>query len=514
VAIRTGQTFGGFVIGAVDGNSYLAKMGQGAHGAWLFKSVYTSEPHDGALFFILYILLGKIASLMPGAGVRLPLYMIWVFHVARVVFSAALLITVYRFVSYIVENVSERRMAWLMVAGGGGLGWMLVAAGQSDWLGSMPLDFILPEGFTFLTVLTLPHIALARALLLEGLMIWLRMADVGDRRPGAAGLLWLAMAMIVPFYPLVIALVLAATLILPTLIERSAGLYRRLRRLVIQTAAAGVFPGIVVGYTAWIFSTNPVMSGWSEQNLVLSPHPLHYLAAYGLPALLAIPGAILVVQQIRSGARFWPEYLLLAWAIVIPPFLYVPFNLQRRMVESYQMPLYVLSAIGIRRLVWPRLATRFIRPHLVAGFLAVLLAMTPVLLVGGSAITVLTAEEPIFHPADQVAVAEWLSKNAVAYELVLSDEPSGNFLPAWAPVRAFIGHGSETIDLESKRAAVERFFGTPDDPWHQELVQTNGVAYVLHGPAERLLGSFDPGASSYLSLAFSSGEWDLYEVVW
>jgi hypothetical protein len=514
VATRTGQTFGGFVIGAVDGNSYLAKMGEGARGAWLFTSAYTSEPHAGALLFVLYLILGKVAALLPGEAVRLPLRMIWIFHLARLAFSAMLLCTIYRFVSYIVDSVRVRRLAWLMVAGGGGLGWVLVAGGHAEWLGSMPLDFILPEGFTFLTTLTLPHIALARALLLEGLLVWLRMADTGDGHPVVAGLLWFAMALIVPFYPLVIGLVLASTLILRVLVRRSGALDHSLRKLLIQTLAAGILPGIVVLYTAWVFSANPVMRGWSEQNLVLSPHPLHYLVAYGLPGLLAVLGAIVVTRRIRSEAGFWPGYLLLAWAIVIPLFLYFPFNLQRRMVESYQVPLCVLSAIGIGQILWPRLRASLIRPYLAGGFLAVLFVITPVLLIGGGAITVLAAGEPAFHSPGQVAVAEWLSSNAADGDVVLCDQPSGNFLPAWAPVRAFVGHGSETIDVEVKQAAVERFFRTADDSWHRDFLRSNGIGFIMIGPGERSLGPFDPDEATYLTPVFSFGEWDLYEVAW
>ena len=52
------HVFGGFVIAIEDGNSYLAKMNEGAHGAWLFTLPYTSEPHTPSLFYLFYLLLG------------------------------------------------------------------------------------------------------------------------------------------------------------------------------------------------------------------------------------------------------------------------------------------------------------------------------------------------------------------------------------------------------------------------------------------------------------------------
>ena len=512
VAIQTGQTFGGFVIGAVDGNSYLAKMAHGARGNWLFESVYTSEFHEGALIYIFYILLGKVAALGLGDESSLPLRLIWVFHLARLVCSAVLLRSVYRLVSYLTSEILLRRLAWLMIAAGGGLGWALVATGQGDWLGSFPLDMILPEGFTFLTLLTLPHIALARTLLLEGLLIWLRMAETGNGRPPAAGALWFGMALIVPFYPLVVGLVLGATLVLGAVVARCMGLGLNAGRLLGQTVVAGILPGLVVVYTGWVFATNPVMEGWSQQNLVLSPHPLHYLVAYGVPGLLAVPGAFLVAREVRSGRRGWPGMLLLSWAVVIPLAVYLPFNLQRRMVESYQVPLYVLAVIGLEGVVWPRVRARPARPALAAAFLTALLVTTPVMLVGGAARAVLNATEPIFHKDGQVAVADWLTENALTGDVVLCEQATGNFLPAWSPVRVFVGHGSETVNSVEKQAMVERFFDEGDDRWRQALLRTHGVDFVVHGPRERLLGSFDPGEASYLLRVYSSQGWDLYEV--
>ena len=172
------RVFGGFVYAVEDCYSYLAKMRQGAEGAWLFHIAYTPEPHMGTMFFLFHLLLGKVAALLPGGD--LTARMVWVYHGARWVFGLGLLLTVYRFLAAFTERVGVRRLAWLLVTFGGGLGWLLVALGQPDWLGSMPLDFILPEGFTFLVLYAFPHIALARTLLLWGV---LSLLQAWERRP-------------------------------------------------------------------------------------------------------------------------------------------------------------------------------------------------------------------------------------------------------------------------------------------------------------------------------------------
>ena len=56
----TDWVFSGFFIGVEDGNSYLAKMLSGMAGSWLFKTPYTTQPQNGIIAFLPYLLLGKL----------------------------------------------------------------------------------------------------------------------------------------------------------------------------------------------------------------------------------------------------------------------------------------------------------------------------------------------------------------------------------------------------------------------------------------------------------------------
>ena len=136
-------------------------MERAAQGEWLLQMPYTPEPHAQTLIYVFYVLLGKIAALTS-------LSTAMTYHGARVLFGLGLLLTVYRFLAEFTQRLAVRRLAWLMTTFGGGLGWLLVALGQSNWLGSPPLDFYLPEGFAFLVLLGFPHIAAAQSLLLWG----------------------------------------------------------------------------------------------------------------------------------------------------------------------------------------------------------------------------------------------------------------------------------------------------------------------------------------------------------
>src|SRR5512143_779825 len=106
-AQRPGWRFGWFLFGIVDGNSYLAKMREGAVDGWLFHIVYTSEPHDGAFLFTPYLAGGKLAALFaPPSSPAFVDAMLAVFHASRIAFGILLILVMYRFMAVFVTRRS------------------------------------------------------------------------------------------------------------------------------------------------------------------------------------------------------------------------------------------------------------------------------------------------------------------------------------------------------------------------------------------------------------------------
>ncbi|MDY6876031.1 MAG: hypothetical protein SWK90_07530 [Chloroflexota bacterium] len=517
-ALATEQRlFGGFVYGVEDCYSYLAKMRQGAEGAWLFHIAYTPEPHSGTFFFPFHLLLGKVAALLPGGG--LTARMVWVYHSARVIFGLGLLLTVYRFLAFFTVRVAVRRLAWLMVTFGGGLGWLLVALGQSNWLGSMPLDFILPEGFTFLVLYALPHIALARTLLLWGILFLLRAWERGPTpdvpSPGRAtcntqhvsrftfhaamaGACWLVMGLIVPFYVAVAWAVTGVAWVALGLRQR-----RVMWREALVATVAALISAPVVAYSAWVFTTDPVYVTWAAQNRILSPHPLHYLAAYGVLLTLA---AFAVRDAWHDKG---PTWLALAWVAVVPFLVYLPFNLQRRLVEGVQIPLSLLAALGVSSF-----RLQGFRLRVVVSILVIGLSLTNVMLVAGNCLALRGQPAPAYRDAGEVAALDWLNGRVESGDVVLATYETGNYLPARTWAHAFVGHGPESVRAAEKKALVARFFSaTTDEAWRRQLLMQYGVDYVFWGPAERTLGGFDPGRAVYLRMVYEEEGYLIFEVV-
>jgi hypothetical protein len=500
--------FGGFVIAVEDGNSYIAKMGQGARGEWLFHLLYTSEDHDGAILYPFYLLLGKVAGL---SGLSL----VNVYHLARLLCDLLLLWMIYVFISYFVPFVALRRIAFLLICFSSGLGWLLIALRLSS---DTPIDFILPEAFTFLIIYAFPHLALARTLML-GMFILTLTAVRRNQFLWAilAGVACFLVGLIVPIYAGGAYIVLGSYLL--------ALLWKRRRipwRELGLTAIVAFMSAPVLLYYGYVFWTNPIFSVWAGQDLILSPHPLHYVSGYAIVALLAIGGVGYVLQRSESERLF-----LVSWVLVVPPLLYMPFNFQRRLIEGFQIPLCILASLGLARYVLPvvtrsgltRSLTRFqrySRPKLRRFVITAIILLTipsNVLLIATSLIQVSRLSPPIFHERRELEAMDWLAAHTEPSDIVLSSYKVGNYIPARASNRVFLGHCSETIRPMEKENVVRRFFqAQTSDAYRRQILRRYNIAYLFYGPAERALGDFQPAHRSYLEEVFANDQYAIYKV--
>lgn len=494
-----GWRFGGFLLGVEDGNSYIAKMSEGARGAWLFTLTYSSEPQRGAFMFGLHLLLGRLAGPSHDAQVV-------VYHLARFLFGFLLLLVSYLFLAEFLPRVRQRRLGIVLVALGGGLGWLLIPLGASNLLDSFPLDFFSPEAYTFITLYVLPHLALARCFFLLGLLAYLHNKNL------LAGLAFFGVSLLQPLYVLVAWVIIGADFLLSWVITwfptSRLPLHPPLstlispRRSPFTLLTTFLLSSPIVLYTIYIFNVDPILKQWNAQNLLPSPHPLHYVLGY---ATLLVPGAFGLWALWRRQpvlARF-----ITGWALAVPVLLYAPLTTQRRLIEGFQLPLVILAIWGLtvvlRRFRWWTLPALFS------------LTLTTSLLFLASGVNYARLrEEPIFHPPDQLAAFDWLAGHGQAGQVALSSFETGNALPAYTPLITYIGHGPETIFLAQKKPRVVAFYQSATaDADRLQLLADGRIAFVVFGPHEHALGDFDPESVDYLQWQFSSGEYSIYKVI-
>lgn len=490
--------FTGFVFGVEDGNSYIAKMLQGAQGDWLFRTPYGSRVESGVIAFLPYLLLGKLAQ-----GADLHTQLVALFHLARVILIPIATVVIYRFASVFLVEGAWRRWATVLIVAGGGLGWALMALGRTSLLGSLPLELYSPEAFGFLSFYGLPHLLLARVLLLTALLVYLQVQR-GWKRGLVAGAALLGLGLVQPLTVVSAYAAIAGHLIVLAVGRAARRTTGGLREWTIPGGVAvAVSLPVMIYYAAGTLG-NPSLRNWTAQNVLPSPNPVHYLLAFGLLLVPAVIGGHRAVRDDGPAGAFLP-----IWFVALVVLAYAPVTFQRRLVDGAWVALVVLAARGLAMFEWKVGWRRFVP----GGLLITSLATTAVLLAGG-VWGAIRPRAPIFRDAKEVEALAWMAGNVPEGSVVLASFDVGNVVPAWAPLRSVMGHGPETPDLARIRPRVEAFFGSgTSDAARQGLIDEQAVDIIFHGPAERLLGSWDPGGFEGLEKIYDEGEYAVYAVL-
>jgi hypothetical protein len=492
---RADYAFSGTLLYLDDSNSYLAKIGQGTAGNWLFYNLYTPEPHQPGPLYPLYIVWGQIGAVLgtpPTATMA----------IARLVHGLVLLVTLYWFLTLLLPQRKQRQTAFLLLAFSSGLGWLLLPFGEATVLGDLAPDFWMPEVSTFLTVFIFPHFAAATTLMLltfGGLLLAFRHGRMTPALGAALAaflLAWIHPFLLVPVYGVAAAYLAWQGIRHRGIPWRSAGY--------LTLGAVTSLP--VMAYLQFgVIEPSAVFQGWMDQNAAPSPNVLAYLTGFGLLVPLAAVGTVRSIQRREHLHRF-----PLFWVGVGSLLLYAPFAVQRRFAEGLQIPLAVLAALGwqhFRHLAARRpLRRTFLTAILVAGL------VTSTLLNWISAVSnVLSRDFSVFISQNAVEAMTWLGEHSNWRDTVLASYPSGSYIPVWAGNRVVIGHWAETIHLDGKDRDVRRFFdGSASPQARSAIVRRYQVRYLFYGPYERRLGDYDPASDPSWDPVFANEDFTIY----
>ncbi len=470
------RIFTGLQVNPLDGVSYLAKMRLGYHGEWLFHLTFTIEHGSGAFLFTFFIALGHLARLL-----NLPLMVI--FHAARVIGGFVLLWMIYQLIARFTDSIALRYRMWWLVALSSGLGWIAALLGYGD-----STDLTIPESNTFYSLIANAHFALATAIMI---VMFLRVIET--RRVAVRNVVWvsvlsLALAIIQPFAPFAVYAIIGTTLLV---------MWRRDRVFPRSQFTAAFISGLITAplllYMYLATQSDPTLRMWSMQNQTPSPPVVDYLIGYGLLFILAMPGARLALQR-RSD---W-DILLIVWIVITIPMLYAPIPLQRRLSLGLHIPIAMLAAQGLSRVI----RGKWLRRAVMAATIPTSIFIVLVLIRGA-----VTHDPHIYVTSDEAAALTWLQANAKPDAIVLAAPETGTFIPAFAGQRVVYGHPYETVEAVRKKQLLSDFFAGRVD--QSAVLRDSHIDYVLLGPRERSLGSLDPGALALRSV-FTSGDVALY----
>ena len=422
--------FSGFLFGVEDGNSYIAKMLIGSSGDWLFRSPYSAVNQNGLIAFFPYLLLGKIAG---GSGLHEQL--ISIFHLFRIAGVFFLVYVYIRFFVLFCDNKNTIQLGLLLVLFGAGWDWLILIFGMDR----IPISFYSPETFGFLSVFGLPHLCFSRGFMLLGIMQLFKFDFTNKAKPFMGTGLFFLMAAIFQPLNLVIAYTVFGIWWLFSLEKKKFSFQFNL--VLKQSLAVLIsFPAFI--YYFWIVNSDPFMKQWTAQNILPSPPFIDYLFAFS-PLLIAILLELFLFKKQKEALFEENKKILLLWVVIAFILVYLPINVQRRLMDGVWLANIVIILPTLEKL----------KPKFFQWIIIGSMLITPIILLTGAILSILNPNEPQFILRERVNVYYLLSQTAEENAVVLAPFEVSNELPAYGKLRVVTGHGPESINKQD----TERF---------------------------------------------------------
>jgi uncharacterized membrane protein len=198
---------------------------------------------------------------------------------------------------------------------------------------------------------------------------------------------------------------------------------------------------------------------------------------------------------------------------------YIPTVYQIHMLNSWQIPIMILAAIGLHDYIipailrWQSTLPAQVKGWIIVGCIAVSLP-TNLYLWSWRFVDLARHAYSYYLFRDEIIAMKWLKQNTSPGDIVLASETVGQYIPAMSGNTAFLAHWAQTVDYYDKVNRVSRFFNsvTPDAD-RAKTIRDFHVAYVFFGPAERQLGGYDPTKSPWLYPASSNSKVVIYRVL-
>ena len=490
--------FSGFVYEARDGVSYVAKATEGLQGRWGYHDPYTTETQPQTLIYLPYLLLGQLDRLP-----RLPLAV--VIQAARVGLAIALLWATWRVVGAAWAEPGRRRLGFLLVLLGGGIG--ALTGSHRDIFGYhyVSLDVSVSGTVGMETLNLAPHILLTCLGSAYLALLWVRQETSPSRGNVLAAGAW--SLLISSAYPQVAVLWGAVGVV--------AWAVSRRREAVAMATAIGLGAAPYAVYGLYLRQSNPVFKSWPPQGDIDVGDPLSFLL-FG--HLLMLPFVALALRtlwrrRVTLRAGLGVTGICAVWLVVATVLMYLPGlpSIMHRLYYGSFIPFGVLAADGLW--TWSRVRPRPSRRRLV--YPAMLMCLAGAWAVGeGIAIPLLHRDDlALYFPSDEATVLRTLARDhPTGGGSVMNSFVSGLFVPGLSAHDTYIGFPFETLDVAHKNAVTERIYRSTDAVEVRRLVAGTGVSYLLWGRYEAGFGGQDPGALAGWPVVARSGEARVYAV--
>lgn len=435
-----GYHFLGLTHNIDDGAVYLSWMRQAADGHFFIRNLFTNEPQTARAFSVLFLLMGAFARIT-----HLPL--ILVFHLFRIGFGILFIWSIWQFSRLFLEDERQRKILIPLIGLSAGIGWLIPGAGAPTG----PVDLWQPEAITFLSTYLNPLFLAGLILMIWSFYFLLKMQRTGRVGDAAiAGVMLLLLGNIHTYDVITVGCLWAVYVIVSCATTHKIQL-----KTIAFSAISAVIALPSVAYQYYIYKIDPVYAA-RVNSPTPSPEIWSFFAGYGFVLIGAVIGVVLIIRSKRCKGEVSPlsvlHYpLLIVWSVIGFALPYIPVAQQRKLIMGLHIPLCILCAIALCKLIESipgafRSSVLLLIVSLMSISNFKFIAQDMRLLTQGQTVT---HYAPFMSDQDMSAM-QWLKDHSKVDDTIFSPPTFALFAPAFTGHQVYYGHWSETPDYTKK----------------------------------------------------------------
>lgn len=444
----------GLVALAMDIYSYYSFIWQAADGHWLFNNGMTSEPCDRIFFNLQWLLLGKGMAWF-GWTPRLT-FTLWRFAGAM-----SLLISFAVLAVQVLPRTSQRIVALLMCAFGGGFGWFIAILGDmgfvdtSDTFGlKNPAMDLITAVHPFGQILKNPHYSLPHGTFLLFVCAFIQGERTHKTRWYAiAAILAVVQGLSRPYDVITICALIPIYIAVEMVRDRSLAAKATMNRALPLLASLPL-----LAYFYYIFSVHDVFKWWAIQGKQLPTPATWHTLSLGLAGLLFLYRLSLYKKRpfTDPAARFLIALATTLLALYHANHISDSFSFSPQIAIPLMAPLIL---VGLSALPYIQEQQFSNRPKtwfaVLCAFIVINSLSTPLCVVWSARIGQDTPRN--YARRTDLDAMDWLKKNASKSDVILSNDVIGGRIAFNHGGRVALGHWALTPHVKSLKKRFARF---------------------------------------------------------
>lgn len=489
---------------------YYSYINQVKEGKFLLKDVFTSEYQEFGVFNIVWLTAGLFAKffyLSDRAS----------YHLARVFLTPLLPLAIYLLFSIFFASYKKRMTAFFLSFGSGLGAWFALTVGGSSYASEgygyhWPIDlWPIPHAYILNSIMQSPHLILSWVFIIL-ILLFGYLAFIHNKLQYSvlAGLFSFILFNFHPYHIPAIFLTLGIFIFF-SLLKNFKLFFPYLKHYIIIIALSS----LSIFYNFWLIKNSEVFAIRAGQNIALLPPMRFVLMGFGLLAVFALLGILLIVYKRKFSSK---NVFIISWFFSHVALIIFQTPLQSHFLQGLIIPTAILSTVFLFSVYdyFRKAQYRFFYKKsfifFTLSFYILFIFFSNIVNMARDFLYYKSYPEFFSFSDDFMESIYWTKQNISSEDIILASMDGGMFVAGLSARRVYVGHGHETLYSWEKKELVDEFYNSNNEEKRKEFLKEKKIDYIFFSQFERAYQGSNFDDKDYAQSVYVNNDVTIYKV--